>query len=125
MPLKPGVRSETEKVINIVGNGAYPLLLSLSLPVFLYSIVLEKEQRLLENMKINGLNMRNYWTVTYVFSFILYLATVFVYAGFGRYISGLSFFIETNIYILGLTLVGWGLCQVSLAFFFSVFLQDS
>lgn len=43
MPFKPKVRGEAEKIINCLGDIAYPVLVSLSLPVFLYQIVLEKE----------------------------------------------------------------------------------
>ncbi len=43
MPFKPKVRGEAEKIINCLGDIAYPVLVSLSLPVFLYQIVLAKE----------------------------------------------------------------------------------
>ena len=70
----------------------FPLFLSLCLPVFLYTIVLEKEQRLIENMKINGLNMLNYWKVNFVFNFFMYLAIMTLYLGFGKFFAGLTFF---------------------------------
>jgi hypothetical protein len=44
-----------QKIINAIGLSVYPLLLSLAMPVFLSMIVFEKEQRLIQNMKINGL----------------------------------------------------------------------
>lgn len=43
MPFKPDVRDGADKVMNALGGITYPLYLSLSLPVFLYTIVLEKE----------------------------------------------------------------------------------
>ena len=92
MPFKPAVRDEAEKILNALGGVQYPLLLSLSLPVFLYTIVLEKEQRLMENMKINGLKMINYWKVNYVFNFGLYLVVMTCYFLFGKFVSGLTFF---------------------------------
>mmetsp|Transcript_15182 Transcript_15182/g.23440 ORF Transcript_15182/g.23440 Transcript_15182/m.23440 type:complete len:95 (-) Transcript_15182:160-444(-) len=67
MPWKPNLRREAEKFVNVIGNLVFPALLSLSMPSFLYTLVLEKEQRLVQNMKINGLNMRNYWIVNYFF----------------------------------------------------------
>lgn len=55
MPFKPQVRNEALKILNTLGIIIFPVGLSLSMPAFLYTIVLEKENRLLENMKINGL----------------------------------------------------------------------
>lgn len=50
-------------IINLAGASLYPLSLSLLLPVFMYAIVLEKEDRLIEMMKMNGMKIFNYWTV--------------------------------------------------------------
>ena len=43
------------KILNSIGSIAFPVMMSLGMPAFLYTIVLEKENRLLEIMKINGL----------------------------------------------------------------------
>jgi len=125
MPFKPAVRQEAEKILNVVGDLIYPILTTLSLPVFLHNMVLEKEQRLIQNMKINGLRMRNYWIVTCCYNFCVYMIAVLVYYAFGRYVSGLTFFTETNPTILMVSLVGWGLNQVALSFLFSCFLDSS
>jgi hypothetical protein len=47
MPFKASVDKQLGKVANSFGNTVYPVLLSLGLPVFLYTLVLEKEQRLI------------------------------------------------------------------------------
>jgi len=60
MPWKPNLRKEAEKFVNVIGNLVFPALVSMSLPSFLYILVLEKEMRLVQNMKINGLQMWNY-----------------------------------------------------------------
>ena len=60
-------------------------------------------------MKINGLRMGNYWIVTCCYNFCVYMVSVLVYYAFGRYVSGLTFFTETNPTILMVSLVGWGL----------------
>jgi len=125
MPFQPGIRNEAEKVINAIGNVVYPVLLALSLPVFLYTIVLEKEQKLIQNMKINGLKMMNYWLVNFVFNTCMYLCTMIVYICFGKYLSGLTFFTDTQPFVLLAAFVGWGLNQVSLAFVYSCFLNNS
>jgi hypothetical protein len=88
----------------------YPVLLSLSLPMFLYTIVLEKEQRLIQNMKINGLRMLNYWSVNYFFNFCIYTVTMSVYFLFGKFVSRLTFFTDTHPAAILLGFFGWGLC---------------
>ena len=47
MPFDGEDRSLVDKTVNVVGSGLYPLGLSLLLPLFLYMIVSEKEERLL------------------------------------------------------------------------------
>jgi len=74
MPFNPELGKEMAKIINCIGNTVYPLLLSLGLPVFLSQIVFEKEQKLIQNMKINGLQMKNYWTVNAGFNLAVYAA---------------------------------------------------
>ena len=75
----------------------FPVLLSLSLPVFLYNIVLEKEFRLIENMKINGLQMSNYYKVNAVFNFVWFLIVSATNLMFGRYGLNLLVYVETNV----------------------------
>jgi hypothetical protein len=55
MTFKPNIRRDAQMLVNGAGYVVFPVLFSLSLPVFLYNIVLEKENRLIQNMKINGL----------------------------------------------------------------------
>jgi hypothetical protein len=43
--------------------------------VFLYSIVLEKEERLVQMMKMNGLKIRYYWLTFFVFNLTLSVVT--------------------------------------------------
>ena len=91
----------------------------------MYKIVLEKENKLIQNMKINGMKMSNYWLVTGCFNFAVYCIIISCYYGFGYFVSGLSFFTESNPTIMIAMYIGWGLNQVSLSFLFSCFLSDS
>ena len=125
MPFKPNIRKETEKVANVLGNLIFPALLSVNMPAFLYSIVLEKEQRLIQNMKINGLAMKNYWIVNYWFNYAQYIISAMCFYLFGRYVALFSFFTDSVTEVILLTFFGWGLNQVSLSFFISSFLTNS
>lgn len=91
----------------------------------MYSIVLEKERKLTENMKINGLVMSNYWLVHYFFCFLYYMLTAFVWWFSGTYIFHFKVFRESSSLLLFLITVGWGLAQISFAFFLSVFIHKA
>jgi hypothetical protein len=70
----------------------FPLCMSMGLPVFLYQIVLEKETRLIENMKINGMKMSKYWKVNYLFNLVFYLITAILFVFSGMSIFNLQMF---------------------------------
>jgi len=82
-PTTESGNSLLDSIINLAGGSLYPLSLSLLLPVFMYSLVLEKEDKLIEMMKMNGLKIVNYWTVNYLFFLILYCITAVVFMTFG------------------------------------------
>ena len=96
-------------IINIAGASLYPLSLSLLLPVFMYSIVLEKEDKLIVMMKMNGMKIINYWIVNYFFFFSMYSITATTFMLFGYFVLKLSFFTETSGFLLLSVLIGWGL----------------
>jgi hypothetical protein len=75
-----------------MGVVTFPICLSLAMPVLIYNLVLEKELKLLENMKINGLNVKTYWKVTGLFNLVMYWATCFGFWFNGRYIFDISLF---------------------------------
>jgi len=92
MPMTDTNENFLMKVINVTGASLYPLALGLLLPVFMYSIVLEKEERILEMMKMNGLQLNIYWTVNFIFDFVLYTITVLVFMISGYLLLDLPFF---------------------------------
>jgi hypothetical protein len=86
-----------------------PMCLCLGLPVFMYQLVLEKEKRLLQIMKINGLLLTNYWIVNLAFDFIYYVCTYMIFLFFAKFVFSMHVFMETNTMLLLLVLNGWGL----------------
>jgi len=125
MPQSTSSKAFIAKIINISAATLYPIALSLLMPVFMQTIVLEKEERLREIMKMNGLKMRNYWLVNFVWFFVLYVAAVLIFIGFGRYVLDTDFFNSMNFTVLLVSLLGWGLCQVSLSFFYQNFISKA
>jgi hypothetical protein len=92
MPLVGEDKAFIMRIISITGASLYPLALSLLLPIFMYIIVLEKEEKLLEMMKMNGMQMRDYWLMTFLFSLLITIITYTLFYLFGYYILELSFF---------------------------------
>jgi len=113
------------KLLSTAESCLYPIALSLLLAVFMYTLVLEKEERLREMMKMNGLKMRNYWAANYVWNLFLYLPSAVIFLLFGVFVVQMPFFTGTNIFILILMLIGWGLSQASLSFFFQNFFSKA
>ncbi|KAI9099240.1 hypothetical protein DFS34DRAFT_579715 [Phlyctochytrium arcticum] len=107
-----------------IGRILYPFGLSFLLPIFTIILVREKEDRILMMMRMNGLKPGVYALSQFITFYILYLisATLFVVAG---YIVRLDVFVRTDIAVLVLVLVVWGLAQVAMAFFFASFLNKS
>ncbi|KAL4456247.1 hypothetical protein ABPG74_014208 [Tetrahymena malaccensis] len=125
MPLVGEDKAFIMRIISITGASLYPLALSLLLPIFMYVIVLEKEEKLLEMMKMNGMRMKDYWLMTFLFSLTLTVLTYTLFYLFGYFILGLSFFTETSLSLLFVCFFGWGLSQIALSFFFQVFLSKA
>jgi len=121
MPLSSSDGLFASQINALVGAAVYPLAISLLLPIFMYGIIHEKEERLREIMKMNGLKMINYWIANYLWCLCLYIIAVSLFFIFGRFILKTDFFTETNPLILFAVFLGWGLCQVSMAVFFQNF----
>jgi len=109
----------------MIGLGVFPSCLEIALPVFLYNLLLEKETKLLQTMKINGMKMTYYWLVNFIFNLSIFLVTVAIYWFTAAFWFKMNFFVKTDWKLLSLIFFGWGLCQVSLSFFFSVFINNS
>jgi hypothetical protein len=68
MPFKVDMDDELVKIVNITGIIVFPICLSLAMPLLIYNLLKEKEMKLLEIMKINGLKIRTYWLVTGIYN---------------------------------------------------------
>lgn len=96
----------------------YPISLALMMPIFLQHFVMEKEKKLVYNMKINGLKMYNYWFINGCFNFCCYATTTILFVFFGRYVFNLDFFSDTHMFLFVEVYFMWGLVQVSMPMFF-------
>ena len=92
MPIVGEDKSYILKLLSITASTLYPLSLSLLLPIFMYTMVLEKEERILEMMKMNGMRMRDYWLTTFLFNLFMAVFTYSTFYLFGYYMLELDFF---------------------------------
>lgn len=113
-----------DKTINVIGAGLYPLGLSLLLPLFLYAIVSEKEERLIEIMRMNGLKLKYYWVCTFIFNFVISIITFTIFYIFGKYILALSFFTSTSSALMWILLIGWAIAQISMTNLVQIFIRN-
>eukprot|EP00698_Gefionella_okellyi_P026217 TRINITY_DN9910_c0_g1_i1.p1 TRINITY_DN9910_c0_g1~~TRINITY_DN9910_c0_g1_i1.p1 ORF type:complete len:919 (-),score=142.57 TRINITY_DN9910_c0_g1_i1:87-2843(-) len=105
-------------VLDLLGFALYPYALSFLLPVLLYSLVLERENKILGLMNAVGLKMSAYWISHFIFCFFLYalVAAVFMIFGFAFQVR---FFTQSSIILLLMLLVLWGFAIISLAMMIS------
>eukprot|EP01028_Stygiella_incarcerata_P004400 TRINITY_DN1960_c0_g1_i1.p1 TRINITY_DN1960_c0_g1~~TRINITY_DN1960_c0_g1_i1.p1 ORF type:complete len:888 (+),score=242.32 TRINITY_DN1960_c0_g1_i1:206-2869(+) len=120
MPFKYKVRSVA--VAEILGLFFFPIIAMFLLPVFLYSIVMEKQTRLREFMKMHGMRMRHYWFTTFVFDWIIYLLATIVFFAFCAMFQ-FKFILQTNPLIYSGLYLAWGLSMIAWAIFISAFVR--
>ena len=123
MPDLEQATSFVDTIINFVAVLVFPISLSLLFPVFLYTVVLEKEEKLIQMMKMNGMKISSYWFVYFIFNLLLGLITNILFFLFGYFLLGIRFFTETSFALIFFTLLGWLLAQIGLAVFFQTFLN--
>ena len=125
MPFSGSDSSLIDKAVNVIGSGLYPLGLSLLMPILLYMVVSEKEERQIEIMKMNGLDSKHYWINYFIVSFLLSMVTSFNMYIFGAYIIGIDFFEQTSPLLIWVTFIGWAISQIALTSFVQIFISNS
>lgn len=79
-------------MISFVAVLIFPISLSLLFPVFLYTVVLEKEEKLIQMMKMNGMKISSYWLVYFIFNLILAFLTNGIFIIMGILLTKMRFF---------------------------------
>ena len=96
MPFTQDNNDNIQRIINLAGSTFFPMAVSLLMPLFMYTIVLEKESKLVEIMKINGMKMRYYWLSNFTFNYALYAITMLIFNFTGGLLMDLSLFNSTS-----------------------------
>lgn len=76
-------------------------------------------------MRMNGMKMKYYWFVNFIFNFILSILTNVVFCVFGYVFMDASIFRNTGWDLLVVVLIGWILAQIGMATFLQVFISSS
>lgn len=98
-PFKFDMQEKVNRFVDGVNAMVVPIGLVMGFPVFLLRIVVEKEKKLIEIIKINGFQMTNYWIVNYAFNLIYFWFTMIFYIMMGIYVFDMTAFSKTNIWL--------------------------
>lgn len=106
----------------MIGVILFPWGVSFLLPIFVITLVKEKEERFLVMMKMNGIKSKTYYISIYLTDLVLNLFSMafFLLAG---YICGMNLFTKTSIVVLLIVFFVWANVQIALAFLLSFFFK--
>ncbi|KAF9349498.1 hypothetical protein BGX26_012228 [Mortierella sp. AD094] len=111
-------------IASLVGRILYPFGVSFLLPIFVITLVKEKEDRILVMMKMSGLKSITYYVAHYIHFYILHIiaSLMFIFAGFA---FRMPFFTKVAPGVFLILFFFWGHAQIALAFFLSCFFSKS
>ncbi|CAG8641009.1 16181_t:CDS:2 [Dentiscutata erythropus] len=109
---------------SLIGGILYPFGVSFLLPIFVITLVKEKEDKILVMMKMNGLKTSTYYLTHYIHFYAEHIVTTLVFV-----ITGLIFkmeiFTKTGISVYVILFFVWGHVEIALAFLFSCFFSKA
>ncbi|KAF9413059.1 hypothetical protein BGZ94_000850 [Podila epigama] len=111
-------------IASLVGRILYPFGVSFLLPIFVITLVKEKEDRILVMMRMSGLKSITYYVAHYIHFYILHIISsiMFIIAGVA---FRMPFFTKVEPGVFILLFFFWGHVQIALAFFLSCFFSKS
>jgi len=123
MTFPEAVTADIVQLLNLVGALLYPVALNLSLPMFLYLLVMEKENRVKSLMEFHGMSNAAYVASNFVFFLFIYIVLASLFWICGRALN-LSVFVDTAVTTMGMFWLLWGLCLISISFALSTLLNS-
>lgn len=98
----------------------FPICLSLLLPLYVYQIVIEKQNSMLPMMLMMSLKMRNFWMSWYVYNMVLYFIVSSIVV-LTCIVFGFTVFVHGSLGGTTLVIALWGNAQIGMAFLLSLF----
>ncbi|TPX30746.1 hypothetical protein SmJEL517_g05762 [Synchytrium microbalum] len=102
----------------LIGRIIFPFGVSFLLPIYVITLVQEKENRILIMMRMAGLKQLTYYAAHFIHFFVLFLINAFIFFLAGN-LAKLDMFTKTSRALLIILFLEWGLLQISLAFLFA------
>lgn len=124
-PMKLNQDARVERLVHFIAAGVFPTCMSLLMPMFVYSIVYDKQERMLEIMKMNGMKMRYYWLINFLFDYLIHWVVVGFFFFVGGVILSVTVFLSTSFFLQFLMFAVWGLAEIGMAFFISPFVSQA
>lgn len=117
------VTADILQLLNLVGAFLYPVAMNLSIPMFVYLLVMEKENRVKSLMQFHGMSNTAYIASNFLFCLFIYLVLASLFWSMAA-LMNLSVFVETAVSTFGMFWFLWGLCLISVSFFLSTFVNS-
>jgi hypothetical protein len=115
----------TEVAISLVTINMFPVALCLGFPLMLFVQVMEKEEKIMELLIINGLETKQYWKAFYVYNFIQLTTVLLVFILSAKIFVDIEYFQKSSMLIFFWFLSIWNLAQISFALLVSTFVAKS
>ncbi|RKP20418.1 hypothetical protein ROZALSC1DRAFT_28087 [Rozella allomycis CSF55] len=112
------------KLDSFIGGILYPFGISFLLPVFVFILLKEKEDKIAIMMKMNGLKSFPYYATHFIHFYILQLISSLIFIIVGV-IFQMEFFIQTDPGVYVILFLLWNFAMISLSFFLSLFFDHS
>lgn len=124
LPSPPNRRDGQTIIFTQSGALFFSLSTMFILITTMYYVVLEKETRIRVGMMMMGLKNLSYWVSWFICAMIINILACLVTIVFGI-ICQISFFQNTNFFVLFLTFVTFGMSLIALAFLLSTFVKTA
>jgi len=103
----------------------FPVALCMGLPLMLYVLVMEKEEKIKHLLETNGLIVYNYWVSFFIYNFIVLELVTAAFLLTGYLFIDISYFRNSSYLIAFWFLTIWNLSQISFALTLSTFISSS
>lgn len=123
LPMQLTQEARIDRLVHYVGGEVLSICMALIMPMFVYSIVYDKERKTLITMKMNGMKIYYFWLANFVFDYLIYWSSVLLFFLVGGVIFGIKVFLHTSLALQLIVYAVWGLSQISMAVFLSSFLS--
>jgi ABC-type multidrug transport system ATPase subunit len=110
------------QLLNII---FYPFAIGLGLPIILTSLAMEKEEKIHDLLKINGMSMIKFYLSNFVFWFIFLTIIVTIFFVGGYFMLDDGFFYNNSPVDIVFFCLGWNVSQIIFAFFLLTMLSSA